>query len=79
MLETTKELSVLGETNVKNSTMFEQYVLARENKVEAAQQFVQLRDRHQAFKGREQCLKEIKYQDKILSMNISEMCAEDQA
>jgi len=46
---------------------------------DAAMEVVQLRDRHQSFKERKQCLKEIKYEDKILKMNIVEMCPEDQA
>lgn len=41
-------------------------------------QAVQLRDRHQVLKEREQCLKEMKYEEKIVRMNIVEMCAEGQ-
>ena len=40
---------------------------------------MQLRDRHQLFKEREQHLKKIKCGDWILSMNISEICVENQA
>ena len=75
----TEELSPLGTRNVKNSTMFEQYVLVQERKEDAALKDVQLRDRHQALKEREQPLKEMKYKDRILRINFVEICAEDQA
>ena len=52
--------------------MFERYVLPQEKKADAAEKAVELRDRHQR-------LKEMKYEDKILKMNIAEMCLEDQA
>ena len=75
----TKEMSTLGATNVKNNTMFERYVLAQEKKANAALNVVELRDRHQSLKEREQHLKEMKYEDRILLMNIVEMCLEDKA
>jgi len=57
----TRELSTLGTTNLRNSTMFERYVLPQEKKADAAEKAVELRDRHQR-------LKEMKYEDKILKM-----------
>ena len=75
----TKELSTLGTTNVKNSTMFERYVIAQEKKAEAAKvkaeaakRAVELIDSHQHFQR-------MKYEDKILRMDIAKMCPEDQA
>ena len=68
----TKELSTLRTTNVKNSVIFERYIIAQEKKEDVAQKAVELRDRHQ-------CLKEMKYEDKILQMNITEMCHKDHA
>ena len=75
----TKELSTLGTTNVKNSTMFERYVIAQEKKAEAARvkaeaakRAVELIDSHQQFQR-------MKYEDKILRMDIGKMCPEDQA
>ena len=75
----TIEVSTIRATNVKNSTMFERYVLAQEKKAEAAVKAVKLRDRHQSLEERKQHLKEMKYEDRILKMNIAEMCPEDQA
>jgi len=37
----TKELSTLGTTNVKNSTTFEQYVIAQKKKEVVAKQAIQ--------------------------------------
>jgi len=59
----TKELSILGSTKLKDSEVFGQYVIAQETNAQASKQVMQLRDRHQSFKEREQCLKEIKYED----------------
>ena len=73
------EMSAIRTTNEKNSTMFEQYVLAQKKKAEAAMKVVELRDRHLSLEERKQRLKEMKYEDKILKMNIAEMCPEDQA
>lgn len=56
---------------MKNNSMFERYVLAQERKVDAAQKAIELRNRHE-------CLRGMKYEDKILKMNIAEMCPEDQ-
>ena len=67
-----RELSTLGTTNVKNNSMFERYVLAQERKADAAQKAIELRNRHERFQG-------MKFEDKILKMNIIEMCPEDQA
>ena len=41
----TREMSTLGGTNVKNSTMFELYILAQEKKAGTALKAVELRDR----------------------------------
>jgi len=75
----TNELSTLGTTNVKNSTMFERYVIAQETKAaaakvkaEAAKRAVELIDSHQHFQ-------QMKYEDKILRMDIAKMCPKDQA
>ena len=64
---------------MKNSTMFERYVIAQEKKaeaarvkVEAAKRAVELIDSHQQFQR-------MKYEDKILRMDIGKMCPEDQA
>ena len=49
----TKELSTLGTTNVKNSTMWERYVLAQEKaevtkvKADTSKKAVELRDSYQ--------------------------------
>ena len=48
-----KELSTLETTNVKSSTMFKQYLLVQEKKLDAASQVVQLRYQYQALKERE--------------------------
>ena len=48
------EVSTIRATNVKNSTMFERYVLAQERKEDASIKAGKLRDRHQSFKEREQ-------------------------
>jgi len=66
----TKVLSTLGTTNVKNYTMFKRYVSAQEKKADAAQKDVQLRDPHQR-------LRKMKYEGKILKMNIAEMYPEN--
>ena len=75
----TKELSTMGTTNVKNSTMFERYVIAQEKKAEpakvkaeAAKRVVELIDSHQHSQR-------MKYEDKILRMDIAKMCPDDQA
>jgi len=74
----TKELSIVGLIKLKESEMFARYVVAQETKASASKHAVQLRDRHQLFKERKQRLKEMKYEDWILSMDISAMCLEDQ-
>ena len=51
----------------------------QENTVNAALKAIEQRDRQQFLKEMEQCLKEMKYKDRILGMNIAEMCPEDQA
>jgi len=75
----TKELSTLGTANVKNNTMWERYVIAQEKraegakvKAETAKRAVELRDSHQR-------LERMKYEDKILKMDIAKMCPEVQA
>ena len=52
--------------------MFERYVIAQEKKAEAAKRAVELIDSHQQFQR-------MKYEDKILRMDIGKMCPEDQA
>lgn len=59
--------------------MFERYVLAQEKKVGVALKAVELRDQHQSFNEWEQRLKKMKYEDRILRMNIAEEYPEDQA
>ena len=49
----TKEMSTSGATNIKNSNIFERYVLAQGNKGYAAMKTIKLRDRHQSLKERE--------------------------
>ena len=75
----TTEMSTLRATNVKNSTMFGRYVSMQENTANAALKAIELRDRQQFLKEREQCFKEMKCNDRFLGMNIAEMCPEDQA
>ena len=58
-----KELSILGLRKLKDSEMFVRYVVAQEKKAQTSKQAIQLRDQHQSFKEREQCLKELKYED----------------
>jgi len=72
----TKELSILGSTTLKDSEMFARYVVAQETKAQTSKQAIQLRDRHQSFKERQQCLKKLKYEDWILSMDICATCSE---
>uniref|UniRef100_A0A7C9EU27 No apical meristem-associated C-terminal domain-containing protein n=1 Tax=Opuntia streptacantha TaxID=393608 RepID=A0A7C9EU27_OPUST len=67
---TTKELSIL--TKLKDSDTFAKYVELQASKVQVSKEAIALRDRHQR-------LKELKYEDWILSMDISEMCPEDKA
>ena len=74
----TTKMSTLRVTNVKNRIKFEQYVLAQEKKADAAVKAVELRDQQQSLEERKQRLKDMKYEDKILKMNIAEMCPEDQ-
>ena len=59
--------------------MFERYVLAQVQKADAAVKAVELRDRQESLEERKQRLKEMKYENIILKMNIAEMCPEDQA
>jgi len=42
----------------------------------AAEKAIKLRDRHQSFKEKEQRLKEMKYEGKILKMNTAKLCLE---
>ena len=52
--------------------MFERYIIAQEKKADVAQKDIKLRDRHER-------LTQMKYEDKILKMNIAKMHPEDQA
>jgi len=67
-----KELAILGASKMKDSETFSKYVEVQAKKVQVSNEAVILRNRHQR-------LKELKYEDKILSMDISGMCPEDQA
>ena len=67
-----KELSFLGSSRVKDSESFAKYVEVQAIKAQATKDAIALRNRDQR-------LKELKYEDKILSMDISRMCPEDQA
>jgi len=75
----TKELSTLGTTNVKNSTMWERYVIAQEKRAEAAKVKAEATKRVVELKDSHQRLERMKYEDKILRMDIAKMCPEDQA
>jgi len=50
-----------------------QYVQVQQRRAIAAEKAIELRDRQQSFKEREQQLKEIKYEDKIFKMNIAKI------
>jgi len=67
-----KELAILGASKMKDSDAFAKYVEVQAEKVQVSKEAVVLRNRHQR-------LKELKYEDKILSMDIYGMCPEDQA
>jgi len=67
-----KELSILGSSKAKDSDAFAKYVEAQAEKVQALKEAIAIRNRHQR-------LKELQYEDKILSIDISGMCPEDQA
>ena len=55
--------------------IYGEYVQVQERKTTTFEQTVQLRDRHPAFKERKHHLKEMRYEDKILRMNLTEICA----
>ena len=57
---------------MKDSDAFAKYVEVQAEKVQASKEAIAIRNRHQR-------LKELRYEDKILSMDISGMCPEDQA
>ena len=57
---------------MKDSDAFAKYVKVQAEKVQVLKEAVVLRNRHQR-------LKELKYEDKILSTDISGMCPKDQA
>jgi len=65
----TKELPILGSTKLKESDAFVKYV---EAKAQHSKEALAMRDRHLR-------LKELKYEDWVLSFDISGMCPEDQA
>ena len=58
-----KELSILGATKLKDSDAFAKYVEVQASKVQASKEAIALRDQHQR-------LKELKYENWILSMDI---------
>ena len=68
----TKELFILRSTKLKGSEAFAKYVEVQASKVQASKEAIALRDRHQR-------LKELKYEDWILSMDISGMYPKDKA
>ena len=68
----TKELSILGSTKLKKSDAFVKYVDGQASKVQQSKEALAMRDRHLR-------LKEQKYEDWVLSFDISRMCPEDQA
>jgi len=61
-----KELSQLGTTNVEKNSIFAQYVQVQQRRAIAAEKAIECRDRQHTFNETEQCLKEMKYEDKIL-------------
>ena len=73
----TKKLEKLGTSSVEKNSILAQYVEVQYRKALAAEKAVELRDRHQAFKEEECRLRIIRYEDKILHMNIAQMCPED--
>jgi len=68
----TKELSILESTKLKKSDAFVKYVDVQASKVQQSKEALAMRDRHLR-------LKELKYEDWVLSLEISQMCPEDQA
>ena len=65
----TKELSILGSTKLKESDAFPKYI---EDKGQHSKEALAMKDRHLR-------LKELKYEDWVLTLDISGMCPEDQA
>jgi len=53
----TKELSHLGTINLEKNSMLAQYMQVQQRRAIAAEKTIELRDRHQSFKEREQRLK----------------------
>ena len=74
-----KELEKLGTASVEKNSVLAEYVEVQREKLKQAQQAMQLRDQYQAFKAEEQRIRVMKYEDKILQMNIAQMCPEDRA
>ena len=68
----------MGTTNVKNNIMWEIYVITPEKKVEAAKVKVEAAKRAVELRDSHQCLQRMNYEDKILKIEIVEMCPEDQ-
>ena len=54
----TKALSQLGTTNVENNFILAQYVQVQQRRAIVVEKDIELRDRRQSFKEREQCLKD---------------------
>ena len=75
----TTELGKLGTSTVEKNSMLAKYVELQQEKMKQAEKAMQLRDQYQAFKAEEQRIKVMKYEDKILQMNIAQMCPEDRA
>jgi len=74
-----KELSTLGTASLKNNIIWERYVLAQEKKAEAAKVKVETAKKAVERRNSYQRLQRMKYEDKILRMNIAKMYPEDQA
>ena len=67
----TKELFILGLVKLKDSDAFAKYVAVQASKAQASKDAIALREL--------QSLKELKYEDWILSMDLTGMCPEDKA
>ena len=62
---------------VEKNDIFQRFGKVQERNIVTAKQVVRLRDQHQALDERDQLLKEKKYEDKILRVNLDEMYLED--
>jgi len=69
----------LGTKNVEKNSIFAQYVQVQQRRAIATEKAIELRDLQHTFKEKEQHIEEMKYEDKILKMDIVEMCPKDRA